>query len=317
MRARGGAERYVGTTHAWLVDLYLNCPANFTLAGVLLQCPSPADVAAFTAALAAGDMTFHAAPFNIEYGGAYSQDMLDLIFQQPKRVADQVGVPHPTVASIRDVPGAPRGIIPGLVRNGINAVSIGVNDYAPRPQLPTPCVWVEPETNTSVLLVMTEQGQGYPDNVGPSPTQPGGLAAPYCVSHPASAAVLCWAFRTDNSGPPESVAEVLAQFDIARWQWPGAEVIASTFDAWFAEFQPAIPQLPVISTEMGETWMTGFAADPPKSAFYRTAAREYSACLAAGQCDPKDPRITGFARMIMCVGGRAAAAAAQHAVGWR
>lgn len=140
----------------------------------------------------------------------------------------------------------------------------GVNDYAPRPQIDTPCIWTDPDTNASIVLVMTEQGQGYPDNVGPDPTNPGetrwrhhmrcirkalttpvslllsvvlhralaspttmclhqlshpagGLGAPYCVSSNFSAAVLCFAFRTDNSGPPESVAEVLNQFDIARW----------------------------------------------------------------------------------------------------
>lgn len=141
-------------------------------------------------------------------GGAFNGAMLDAIFAQPKRVADTVGVPHPKVASLRDVPGAPRSIIPALARAGIPVLSIGVNSYAPRPQLPTPCIWKEPATNTSVVLVMTEQGQGYPGNVGPSPTNPGGLAAADCVSHPASAAVLCFAFRTDNSGPPTSVEEV-------------------------------------------------------------------------------------------------------------
>jgi hypothetical protein len=141
--------------------------------------------------------------------------------------------------------------------------------------------------------------RSYPLNVGPSPVDPGGLGADVCVSHPASPAVLCWAFRTDNSGPPESVAEVLDQFDVARWQWPGAEVVASTFDAWWAEFAPAVPQLPVYTTEMGETWLTGFGSDPRKNTFYRTAAREYGSCLAAGACDPADPRVHGFLLLLM------------------
>jgi hypothetical protein len=252
-----------------------------------------------TAALTAGDVVMHASPFNIQFGGAHSQDILDLIFAEPKRVADLAGVPHSVVASLRDVPGAPRSIIPGLVRNNISVLTIGINDYAPRPQIETPCVWVEPETNTSVVLLATNQGQGYPDNVGNSPTSAGGLDASYCVSHPASPAVLCWAFRTDNSGPPESVEEILGHYDIARWQWPGADVLVSTFDAWWAEFQSAVPFLPISTSEMGETWLTGFAADPPKNAFFRTASREYSACLAAGQCSQSDPRIQGFSRMLM------------------
>jgi len=47
---------------------------------------------------------------------------------------------------------------------------------------------------------------------------------------------------------------VLEHFDIARWQWPGATVVASTYEAWWDAFQPAVPLLPVTKMEMGETW---------------------------------------------------------------
>ena len=92
---------------------------------------------------------------------------------------------------------------------------------------------------------------------------------------------------------------MLNQFDIARWQWPGATVVAATFDQWWAAFQDAVPQLPVTTQEMGETWLTGFASDPFKMAFYRTAAREYTSCLNAHECDGSDSRITHFLRMLM------------------
>ena len=48
-------------------------------------------------------------------------------------------------------------------------------------------------------------------------------------------------------------------FAIAQWQWPGAKIIASTFDAWWADFSVVTPQLPVEGREMGETWVTGYA----------------------------------------------------------
>lgn len=71
-----------------------------------------------------------------------------------------------------------------------------------------PCVWREPTTNATVVLLMTGQGVGYPGNPGPSPIDPQGMAAHTCVVTNTSSAVLCWAFRTDNSGPPLSVGEV-------------------------------------------------------------------------------------------------------------
>ena len=44
-----------------------------------------------------------------------------------------------------------------------------------------------------------------------------------------------WAFRTDNSGPPMNADEVFKQFDIARWQFQGANVYASTYDNFTAQ----------------------------------------------------------------------------------
>ena len=66
LKARNGTERFIYTTHPWLVDLYINCPANMTLSGIPLSCPSQPDVDAFKAALAAGDIVMHASPFNIQ-----------------------------------------------------------------------------------------------------------------------------------------------------------------------------------------------------------------------------------------------------------
>jgi hypothetical protein len=68
----------------------------------------------------------------------------------------------------------------------------------------------------------------YPNNPGPNPLNPGGMSAADCVQFPGFTHALCWAFRTDNSGPPESVDEVMSYFEIARYQFPGAEVSQST-----------------------------------------------------------------------------------------
>ena len=46
---------------------------------------------------------------------------------------------------------------------------------------------------------------GYPNNPGPYPAKPGGLSAQDCVRLVGFDEVMCFAFRTDNSGPPENV----------------------------------------------------------------------------------------------------------------
>ena len=52
LRAHGGPERLVYTTHAFLVHMYMHCPLEFVLSGILLECPSPAEVDVFKVGLA-------------------------------------------------------------------------------------------------------------------------------------------------------------------------------------------------------------------------------------------------------------------------
>ena len=318
----GGPERLIYTTHGWLAHLYLHCPANFTLSGITLACPSPDAVAAFRAAALRGDITWHAAAFNTEYENAFNEEMINVQFQLSRDLADELGLPRPATVSLRDVPGTTRALVPILVKNNITALSIGVNGGSPAPDMPNPGVWRDPASGTSVLYMQTGQGQGYPNNPGPDPANCGGMCRSSCVTHPATTHALCWAFRTDNSGPPESTDEVFKQFDIARWQFPGANVFASTFDNFTAQLLPVAASLPVTTGEAGDTWMTSTTADPWKSAwsfprtshtthspfsppptqpavtYYREASRAYAACLAAGACDIHDPRVLGFTRML-------------------
>jgi hypothetical protein len=132
----------------------------------------------------------------------------------------------------------------------------------------------------------------------------GGMCASYCVTFPGLSHALCWAFRTDNSGPPMNADEVFKQFDIARWQFQGANVYASTYDNFTAQLATVAGSLPVTTAEAGDTWMTSTTADCWKIAFYREASRAYAECLESGQCDIHDPRVLGFTRLLAKVRGR-------------
>ena len=46
---------------------------------------------------------------------------------------------------------------------------------------------------------------GYPNNAGPYPAKPGGISRNDCVVIDDFTDALCFAFRMDNSGPPQSV----------------------------------------------------------------------------------------------------------------
>lgn len=307
MRDLGGSERMLYTSHSWLLSLYLHCPTNLTLSGETLRCPTPAAQQELRDAIAAGDIYFHAGAFNIEYEQALTSSVIDFSFQLARDLADELGVPRPTVLSLRDVPGTTRALLPTLARNNISAVSVGVNPWAPNAQLKAnPGVWEDPASNTSVLYMQTGPGICYPWPPGPDPLHPGGLGQDSCVVLPGLRHAMCWSFRVDNDGPPESVEEVLSAFSIARWVFPGAQVWASTFEnftqhlaAW--RESGATPALNITQGEAGDNWMQSTTADPFKIAWYREAARAYRDCVASAVCETPttDPRLYDFLRMLI------------------
>ena len=133
LRARGGAERLVYTTHGWLAHLYVHCPARFVLSGIPLHCPSTTEVAAFKHAVQQGDIVWHAGAFNTEYELAFSAEMVAEQFRLSRELSDELGVPRSRVLSLRDVPGTTRALIPLLARNNITALTVGVNNGSPDP----------------------------------------------------------------------------------------------------------------------------------------------------------------------------------------
>jgi hypothetical protein len=305
LRDLGGSERMIYTSHSWLLSLYLHCPPNLTLSGETLRCPTPAAQQELRDAIAAGDVYFHAGAFNIEYEQALTSTVIDFSFQLARDLADELGVPRPTVLSLRDVPGTTRALLPTLVRNNITALSVGVNPWAPNARMEAnPGVWADPATNASVLYMQTGPGICYPWPPGPDPLNPGGLSQDSCVVLPGLRHAMCWVFRVDNDGPPESVEEVLSAFSIARWVFPGAQVWASTFENFTAQlgaWQAGGGALNVTRGEAGDNWMQSTSADPAKIAWYREAARAYEACVSGGACETptRDPRLYQFLRLLI------------------
>lgn len=83
MRALGGTDRFIYTTHPFLVSIYLDCPQFLTLAGnVTLRCPSAGEIANFTAAMQRGDIVMHAGPFNLQ-----PENMSPQLFRDSLRLA--------------------------------------------------------------------------------------------------------------------------------------------------------------------------------------------------------------------------------------
>ena len=124
------------TMQAWYLTLYLNCPP-----GLGLHCPNATAKSALRAAVAAGDVTYHAFPHNAELE-AGSAGVITHGLRLTHALDAALGVPPKTVLSQRDVPGLTRAMIPLLKAEGILAVSVGVNGASMYPRVPRIFRWV-------------------------------------------------------------------------------------------------------------------------------------------------------------------------------
>jgi hypothetical protein len=245
-----------------------------------------------------GDVVMHAGAMNMQYENMLDPIMAMASFDIAKNIAADLGVAAPATASLRDVPGVTRSMIPVFRAANITALTIGVNQAVPPPDMPNPGLWVDP--NSGAQLLFLQHNSGYPDMPGTDPANPMGLSRSDCVVVPGWSEALCWAFRQDNQGPPESVAEVQGYYSVIHSEFPGAKVVAAAYDDFTGPlFAQGAHLLPVVTNEVGDTWLEGVTSDITKMIYYREMSRAYMACLQNGLCDPLDMRIRRFLRYLL------------------
>ncbi len=273
-------RQFIYTTHPWLVYLYLNCPANLTLNNIRLHCPSPGNVSVFEAAISKGYIRWHAGPMNMQMD-LMNDRMMDVAMwfsaQLDKKYLNKAGN-YPRVWSLRDVPGMTKSVISYFLKNGIVALSVGVNPSSSPPDLPDLFLWKENESDKDGLIAFWNKG-GYPGSPGTSVSNPVGLAVRRTLFSPLDKQALVFAFRTDNHGPPSSTDEILSNFNTIESEYPDAVVHASTFEDFVGKITKS--NLPVVTKEVGDTWVQGVSSDPRKTALYKAAMR-------ALECNPPD-----------------------------
>eukprot|EP01089_Gocevia_fonbrunei_P013483 TRINITY_DN3465_c0_g3_i3.p1 TRINITY_DN3465_c0_g3~~TRINITY_DN3465_c0_g3_i3.p1 ORF type:complete len:696 (-),score=157.49 TRINITY_DN3465_c0_g3_i3:338-2425(-) len=289
-------DKYVYTTHPYLVWWYLNCPtpsawqypspglAPNTPGPELIHCPNETMVQLMIDNIKKGNIAWHAFPFNAE------AEMMDAtLFESALTMAQDLnkifGFPNTLTMSQRDVPGTTRAIIPLLNKMGVKALTVGVNGGSAPPAVPSAFVWKDLGSNTQILAMWHPGGYG-------------GIEISDCVIVDGLTHALAFAFRGDNAGP-HTVDEVEQVLDQLRSEFPGAKVIASTYDAFVTELSKVQHTLPVITSEIGDTWIHGCASDPNKVAQYRAILRARAGCIHSGRCNIRDPEFKAFDHFLI------------------
>jgi hypothetical protein len=267
LRAREGQERLVWTVGSWLLYEYL-------------EQATTRQRQALEHAIHDGDLTWHALPFTTHtelLDPALFRFGLSLSETLDRRFGRQT-----IAAKMTDVPGHTRAMIPDLVDAGIRFLHIGVNPVCRPPQVPPMFRWRSP--SGTEVVVMYQNGSY------------GGVQA--C---PGSDAVLAFAHQGDNAGPPTTEA-VLAAHARLREAFPGHRVVASTMDAFAQDALAAADHLPVVTDEIGDTWIHGVGTDPHKVAAFRAWCRLRTAWERDERVSWDDPAYAAASRALLLIG---------------
>lgn len=164
-------------------------------------------------------------------------------------------------AKMTDVPGHTRSIVPLLRTAGIEFLHIGVNPASTAPDVPMLFRWRCPEGQE--ITVMYNKG-----SYGDFTEIPGTETGVY------------FAHTGDNAGP-SSPDEIQAIYEKLHQEYPEAEITAGDLNDLALMVRPITRYLPVITQEIGDSWIHGAGTDPKKLSMYRSLLRLAKTCTEA------------------------------------
>ena len=249
LKSEQAEERYVWTTGSWLVWEYLK------------QAP-PEAVKKFETAISQGDIVWNGVPYTVQ-SEMMSKDLFVTCLKLSQELDRRFGEKTMS-AKMTDVPGHTRGIISCLSDAGITLFHIGANSSSPILDMPTICRWKNTDGKEIVLLYQYTYGE---DMVLPD-----------------GETVVSVNFTGDNHGP-HSLQEVKNIYAAARKKYPDAKIVSASFNEVAADIRNMWNRIPVVTSEIGDTWVFGLGSSPMRIARYRELSRLYTQWVQTGKMD--------------------------------
>jgi len=234
---RGSDTPFVWITGAWLIYQFL-------------EKASPSQREGLEDAIKRDEIGWHALPFTFHSESAGKEvfaEGLEFSCDLDRRFGKET-----CAAKMTDVPGHTLGIVPLLADKGVIFLHLGINGASHPVDLPPLFRWRHP----SGKEVIVNYQKGY-----------GGVTTLPHWGH-----ALYFHHRLDNQGPPE-IEEVKAAYADCQKRFPRSLVRAENLNRFARALAQKREELPVITQEMGDTWIHGVGTDPLKIARYRALCR--------------------------------------------
>lgn len=241
LRERGADATFKWTTGSWLISEYLRINGNDEKGNAL------------RAAIRCGDICWHTLPCTT-HTEIMTKELFVYGLSLSQALDAEFGV-RTIAAKMTDVPGHTKSMIPLLKKAGVELLHIGVNPASAVPDVPEIFRWEHDNGDRITVIYNGEYGNFTP--LGDT-----GVA-------------LYFAHTNDNLGG-QTADEVIETFRSLREKLPDAELIAADLNDAAMVLRNIEDTLPVITDEIGDSWIHGAATDPKKMMQFRALCRLYA-----------------------------------------
>jgi Glycosyl hydrolases family 38 N-terminal domain. len=264
-RTKDDAERFIWTTGSWLIRYYLEHAA-------------PEETRKMEEAIRKGHIVWHGLPFT-----THTELMDKKLFEFGLSITsrlDKTFGKQTIGAKMTDVPGHTIGMVPLLAAAGIRYLHLGTNPASKAPDVPPAFVWRAADGSEIIV--------NYDDSYGAAMVIPGFEDALY------------FAHTLDNVGP-QSLEEIHRLYRDLAEQYPNAVIKASTLDDYADRIWSCKSSLPVVTEEIGDSWIHGAASDPSKIAAYRELLRLRDKWIEEGRLIPETEEFDSFNMQLLLI----------------
>lgn len=255
-------KRFVWTTGSWLLKKALENDRDGFIENALRN----------------GDIAPHAMPFTI-HTELLDGECLDYALGLVDEI-DKITGRKTTAAKMTDVPGHTKSLIPLLAKHGIKLLHIGVNGASAMPEVPECFLWRH-ESGAEVAVIYS-----------------GSYGGEFRCD--LTDEILYFDHTVDNRGA-RNEKDTIAAFEKVKVLYPGYEVTAGRMDDYADAIWEKRSELPVVTSEIGDTWIHGGAADPYKSGCLRELMRLRKKGIENGCIDITSKEYEKLMESILCV----------------
>lgn len=255
-------KRFVWTTGSWILKKALK----------------GANGAAVRKALAEGNIAPHAMPFTL-HTELLDEKSLDYALSVVDEL-DEITGRKTTAAKMTDVPGHTISLVPILAKHGIKLLHIGVNGASAMPEVPECFLWRH-ESGAEVVVV-------YSGSYG------GAFSSEYVDE------ILYFDHTVDNRGA-RSKEKTIEALEKIKSKYPGYIVEAGRMDDFADAIWEKRNHLPVVTEEIGDTWIHGAATDPYKAGALRELIKLRNEAISSGTLDEKSIPYSILMDNILCL----------------